>query len=534
MNNVCELVEQARNGSESAFNELYNNSYKMVYLTCMSHLRNPDDAMDATQDTFMAVYKNLASLKDPNAFYGWVKTIAVNTSLHKVRAIKNDISFDDALESESIEEVDEFTQLPDSYVFDQAKRDILTSILMKSLSEVQFQTVVLFYYDQLQITDIAKLMNCPEGTVKTRLKNSKAKIKEGILAYERETGDKVAVAGAIPAIGMFLNSSINTCPFTIVPFSGFVGAGAKAAIAKGAVKGAKAGASAGAGVTKGIVIKALAGVLAVCALGGVGYFIVNAVKEKNDKSNVNEACVETTQAQEITISLDATIDEDITPETEPVVLTNDDFNDLYGYSYMVLLGVSSDLIYTDGAEISPYTEYSLNIEDTGSGYLIAVGYASYPIAMTWEEYDDFKIRSVDEYSKVNIDDTHFSYSSTSDNKITVAGKEYTLYQYDINDMGRDKMYLRDNEGNEFTTPDRVATPMVNYHGTSEEGVLIEEYQAWYDDDSLKYIFVPYGTEFDSVFRGWVESEVDSSSSNPSGSIILRFNSDGSLNLINVM
>ena len=57
------LVEAAKNGDSNAFTQLYNSSYKMVYLTCLGHLKNKEDAEDTTQDIPLSLHDSLQEYK---------------------------------------------------------------------------------------------------------------------------------------------------------------------------------------------------------------------------------------------------------------------------------------------------------------------------------------------------------------------------------------------------------------------------------------------------------------------------------------
>lgn len=275
------LVEAAKNGDSNAFTQLYNSSYKMVYLTCLGHLKNREDAEDTTQEVFIQVYNKLQNLENNYTFYGWVKQIAVFTSINKFNSRHDHLSYDDTIGSdENIQGDDNIEILPDTYVLRDEKRKIVMDIMEKSLSEVQYQTLFMYYYDDMPIDLIARFMNVPEGTVKTRLKSAKVKVKQGIEEYENRTGDRLAVNGAIPSIALILKSSINSTPISFMPFSclGTTGATMKGAVANGAKVAA----------TKGVGTKVVASLLAVSVIGvvGVGAFRHFSSKNSNPKSDI--------------------------------------------------------------------------------------------------------------------------------------------------------------------------------------------------------------------------------------------------------
>ncbi|MDE6686499.1 MAG: hypothetical protein K2K17_04205 [Lachnospiraceae bacterium] len=77
-NRLGELVEKAKQGDPAAFEELYSISCKKVYFTCISFLRNEEDAKDVMQNVYITAYEKLTSLNDVEKFIPWINKIAVN------------------------------------------------------------------------------------------------------------------------------------------------------------------------------------------------------------------------------------------------------------------------------------------------------------------------------------------------------------------------------------------------------------------------------------------------------------------------
>lgn len=219
---ITNLVVRAKQGDENAFADLYNTTYKMVYHTCLGHLRNTEETEDAVQDVYISAFKSLPNLQDPNTFYGWLKTIAVHTCLNIINAKKRhgNISYDDAIQNEEfIEGDDNLETLPDTYIMRAEKRKIVLDILSQQLSDVQYQTVFMYYYDNLSIEQIAKLTNCSDNTVKSRLRVARAKIKAGIEDYENKTGDRLAGAACtLPFLSTLFNTQLSSIPMRFIPY----------------------------------------------------------------------------------------------------------------------------------------------------------------------------------------------------------------------------------------------------------------------------------------------------------------------------
>lgn len=194
MNNIEELAAKAAKGDRAAFDELYTLTARGVWYTCISLLKNEENAKDIMQDTYLTAYEKLRELKNPASVQSWLNRIAANKCKNCLTAGVNRMAEEDG--EEILENIPDGFLLPDEYVTDKAKRRIIMDIIEKSLSEEQYRTVILYYFNEMTAAEIAELMNCHEKTVLYRLKTVRKKIKEEILRYEEENKDKLH--GVIP------------------------------------------------------------------------------------------------------------------------------------------------------------------------------------------------------------------------------------------------------------------------------------------------------------------------------------------------
>ena len=231
------LLKAYRSGDENAFSDIYEKSKRFVYATCYGILNNEEEAEDAMQETYLAVFSNLDGFDNDRMFIAWVKQIAAHKSLDMCKKRRGNVSYDDAIASEeSLEGDDNLEDLPDYYITEKVRRRELERIMREKLSEVQYQTVHMYYYDELSVEKIAELMDCPEGTVKTRLKASRIKIKEGIKEYEEKNKDAFAGALVIPFLTRFFNVQSDDLSIPSVDISSLVGKKAVKASAKEVAK----------------------------------------------------------------------------------------------------------------------------------------------------------------------------------------------------------------------------------------------------------------------------------------------------------
>lgn len=304
MKTTEELVKDVLGGNMQSFEVLYNDTSKKIYYVCYSFVKNEHDAMDLMQEVYLSALTHLSSLKEPERFTQWISQIAVNKCkdflTKKVPVL---------LEEEEMNNIpvnDEELSLPEKYIIDREKRKILMNIMLEKLSAIQYQTVVLYYFNGLSQQEIATCMECPEGTVSYRLSVAREKIKAGVLEYEKKSGEKLYCVAGIPFLAAFFAAEADAM---VIPnvfaaiMSGFVpsaeaSAAAAATEATGAVAGTVAGAVASETAAKaaevavkaaaktGIkaffqsaVVKVAAVVLGLAVVGGAGIAVSNAIKD---------------------------------------------------------------------------------------------------------------------------------------------------------------------------------------------------------------------------------------------------------------
>ena len=188
MKTIKELVLSAKNGNKKAFDKLYKLTSNDVWFTCVSLLKDEENAKDIMQETYITAFLKLDTLKDEEKFCGWLTAIATNKSKNKLKG-KVEYQIDDEVLIAKTE-TDEL-MLPEEYITKAEKRKVLLQIMEDTLSFNQYQTVLMFYFDEMSISEIAQGLEISEGTVKSRLNSSRAKMKTAIEDYENKSGDRL-------------------------------------------------------------------------------------------------------------------------------------------------------------------------------------------------------------------------------------------------------------------------------------------------------------------------------------------------------
>lgn len=187
--NISHLVEKIKKGDNKSFEKLYKLTEREVWFTCISFLKNETTAQDIMQETYITAFLKIQSLEKSSQIRSWLNRIAVNKCKNYLKG-KGEIQLDDEIfENQAI--VDERISIPEEYISDKAKREIILSIMQEVLSDVQYQTVVMHYFNEMTVDEIAEVFECSRGTVLSRLNYSRAKMKTAIEDYENKSGDKL-------------------------------------------------------------------------------------------------------------------------------------------------------------------------------------------------------------------------------------------------------------------------------------------------------------------------------------------------------
>ena len=269
---VRALVARVVSGDMKAFEVIYQNTYRQVYYTCMSFLKNEHNVYDVMQDTYITALTHLQQLENPERITAWLNTIAVN-KCRQFLGKKMPVQLDEATSTNLLEENDNF--LPESYVLNAEKRKIILNIMQEELSAVQYQTIIMYYFDGMSTSEIAACMECPEGTVSYRLSAARGKIKEGVQRYENTNGVKLYSSGTtalLTAVFLAETQGLVIPNFLTSVFSAAFGAAAGTVLGTvtgGAAVGTLTGGATAGGAATGV---ASAGVKTAGKLGLKGLF----------------------------------------------------------------------------------------------------------------------------------------------------------------------------------------------------------------------------------------------------------------------
>lgn len=204
---VTRLVNKAKKGNAASIAELYTLTSQAVYFTALKIVGNPTDAEDIVHDTYVAALSKLSELKDSAAFPKWLKTIAANTAKNYILMKKPMLFNSDEEEERLLNGIPEISEdyLPD-IAADKKETCRLVSDMVDRLTEKQRMAVVMYYYDEMTVSEIAEVMQTNENTVKSRLNYARKQIKDEVEVLEKK-GTRLYSIGAVPVLAMALKEA---------------------------------------------------------------------------------------------------------------------------------------------------------------------------------------------------------------------------------------------------------------------------------------------------------------------------------------
>jgi RNA polymerase sigma-70 factor (ECF subfamily) len=193
------LVQRVQKGDKTAFDLLVLKYQHKVVKLVTRYLRDPSDAEDVAQEAFIKAYRALPQFRGDSAFYTWLYRIAINTAKNAiVSRDRSPIDFD--LDMQNIEESNSMQlrladpETPESLPQTEEIR-VTVNEAIESLPEDLRTAIVLRELEGLSYEDIAQAMDCPVGTVRSRIFRAReaidrrlSEVFEGGLGRAEESG----------------------------------------------------------------------------------------------------------------------------------------------------------------------------------------------------------------------------------------------------------------------------------------------------------------------------------------------------------
>lgn len=308
--NISHLVEKIKKGDNKSFEKLYKLTEREVCFTCISFLKNETTAQDIMQETYITAFLKIQSLEKSSQIRSWLNRIAVNKCKNYLKG-KGEIQLDDEIfENQAI--VDERISIPEEYISDKAKREIILSIMQEVLSDVQYQTVIMHYFNEMTVDEIAEVFECSRGTVLSRLNYSRAKMKTAIEDYENKSGDKLHGVVFVPFFTTIFKEEAKSLAVPNITIKLPNGQTLATSATKGFATGAKSTVSSivkatATATVKTKVIAVVCGATILAGTSAVGISILagcNAEKEPTEPSVISSTVQTSTVSSEVSKAIE--------------------------------------------------------------------------------------------------------------------------------------------------------------------------------------------------------------------------------------
>ena len=308
--NISHLVEKIKKGDNKSFEKLYKLTEREVWFTCISFLKNETTAQDIMQETYITAFLKIQSLEKSSQIRSWLNRIAVNKCKNYLKG-KGEIQLDDEIfENQAI--VDERISIPEEYISDKAKREIILSIMQEVLSDVQYQTVIMHYFNEMTVDEIAEVFECSRGTVLSRLNYSRAKMKTAIEDYENKSGDKLHGVVVVPFFTTIFKEEAKSLAVPNITIKLPNGQTLATSATKGFATGAKSTVSSivkatATATVKTKVIAVVCGATILAGISAVGISILagcNAEKEPTEPSVISSTVQTSTVSSEVSKAIE--------------------------------------------------------------------------------------------------------------------------------------------------------------------------------------------------------------------------------------
>lgn len=176
-----EIIKKAQSGDVEAFQTIYEKTYQHVFSYALKLSRNEADAKDIAQETYIQVYQSIQDLQRPEAFPLWLNRI-VYSKFHRILSKQKETAIEQDQLQFHVDHSDKAKKENDTYLLDDK---IILQNMIEHLSGKQKEVIKMMYYEQYTVSEIAKLLNLPEGTVKSRIFEAKKSLQKQIKEFEK-------------------------------------------------------------------------------------------------------------------------------------------------------------------------------------------------------------------------------------------------------------------------------------------------------------------------------------------------------------
>jgi len=178
-----ELVRRSKEDDERAFGELVSRYESKVYSLALRMVRNPEDAEDVLQDTFLRAYRGIKSFQGASTFSTWIYRITANSALMRLRKKQlPTVSIEDQDERETPINIADWTPGPVEQLMTQELQQEMDAAIGSLPPEFQ-QVFILRDVEEKSNAEVAEILDLSVAAVKSRLHRARLKVRNRLAGY---------------------------------------------------------------------------------------------------------------------------------------------------------------------------------------------------------------------------------------------------------------------------------------------------------------------------------------------------------------
>ncbi|MEO1033218.1 MAG: sigma-70 family RNA polymerase sigma factor [Bacteroidota bacterium] len=167
------LINAINNGDTKAYAQLVDRYKDLVYTLALRMLKHREEAEEVAQDTFIKVFKSLHKFKGDSKFSTWIYRVAYNTCLDNIKKNKKHLN-NVAIDEYTFNKLDTIDNALDHIISEE--RSALIKACIDKLPEDSSALLTLFYFEELSLEEISKIINVEANTVKVKLFRARKKL----------------------------------------------------------------------------------------------------------------------------------------------------------------------------------------------------------------------------------------------------------------------------------------------------------------------------------------------------------------------
>lgn len=180
-----QLVKRVQQGDKRAFDLLVLKYQHRIFALISRYIRDADEIQDVAQEAFIKAYRALPRFRGDSAFYTWMYRIAINTAKNHLvsrgrRPPGSDIDVEDAEHFDGVSPLKDI-ESPENVLYGEELKKVVTSAIENLPADLR-TAVTLREFDGLSYEDIADIMDCPVGTVRSRIFRAREVIEKQVQA----------------------------------------------------------------------------------------------------------------------------------------------------------------------------------------------------------------------------------------------------------------------------------------------------------------------------------------------------------------